>query len=175
MRSHVMQGCGKLAALMVLFLSHGVFGQNAGQIEAAQAILSAVAPADVPARCADLVAGAPVAEQAAVAASLVPAVIKQHPAALSASLVGMSARVPRIAPAVAAAAVEADPAGAARIVATLGMVPGVLKSDILVAAIGAAPAQAGGCLVAQTAPRSRRNQRMEPKPVAMIPNPSVHF
>ena len=120
--------------------------QNPAQAEAAQSIISGVAVAEVPSRCAELVAGAPMNEQAAVAASLVQAVAKLHPASLSASVIGISARVPRVAPAAAAAAAELDPSAAPELVASLSSVPGVLRREVLTAVIAAVPGQAIQCL-----------------------------
>lgn len=153
MRSHIQNMPCWAGFFLAFVLTNSLVGQNAGQLDAAHAIVSAIPAADVPARCAELLAGAPVFEQAAVAASLVSAVSKHHAASLTATMLGMSSRVPRIAPAIAAAAIESQPETAARVVASLATVPGVHKSDVVSAAISAAPGQAAQCFQAKASRR----------------------
>ncbi len=123
-------------------------GQTPGQVEAAKGILGATPAAEVAARCVDLVAGAPQAEQAAVAASLVAAVAATQGPSLRATVLGISARLPRIAPAAAAAAAEAEPAAASSYVTELAAIPGVNRREVLVAVIAAVPQEAARCLQA---------------------------
>ena len=160
--------------LVILFLG-GWLGvasaQTPGQMQAAHAIVAALPAADVPARCADLVANAPAIEQAAVAASLIPAVALNHPGALKATTIGISARVPKVAPAVAAAAVEVQPEFASEFVATLGMIPGVLKSEILTAVVAAAPQQASKCLKSQSSTGAKSHPQRVAKTQVRVPQP----
>ena len=123
--------------------------QSPQQLEAARAIISTLPAGEIPARCAALVAGAPDLEQAGVACSLIQTVAAKNVSTLRACAIGMVSRVPKVAPAVVGAAVEAQPERAADWIRAVEALPDVQKSEIVAAALGASPQRATRILQAR--------------------------
>lgn len=131
--------------LLAGFCALGSFlarGQTPEQTAAAKDLLAKVAPADLAARAAQLVADAPPKEKAPVAAAIGHVVASSHPDLASAVVASICARVPVVAPAAAASAAARLPDSAAAIAVSAASVPGVRASDVRAAVIAAVPRQA---------------------------------
>src|SRR5262249_16208498 len=140
-KSRIFEGSQLLAGVFCLS-TQLVFGQTAGQIEAAKEILTKVPAAELASKSAELVANAPAKERPAVAAAAAQVVAWTNPDLASATVVAISLRVPVVAPAAAGAAATKLPQSAGGIAVAAARVPGVRVGDVRSAVIAAVPSQA---------------------------------
>ncbi|HKS37611.1 MAG TPA: hypothetical protein VJW76_10510 [Verrucomicrobiae bacterium] len=124
------------------------FGQSADQIAAAKDILAKAPPAELAAKCAQLVAGAPAREKVAVAAAVGHAVAKVSPPGTPAAVTAVAVREPSTAPSVAAAAATELPNSAPAIAVAAIKSPRVSERDVRAAVVAAAPGQSVAIITA---------------------------
>lgn len=137
-----------LPALALCWTCCSGFGQSADQIAAARDILAKTPPAELAAKSAQLVAGAPAKEKVAVAAAVGHAIAKLNPQLTANAVTAVATREPSVAPAVAAAAATELPNSAPAIAVAAIKSPRVNERDVRAAVIAAAPGQAVSIITA---------------------------
>jgi len=137
-----------IPALALCWTCCSGFGQSADQIAAARDILSKAPPAELAAKCVELVAGAPSKEKVAVAAAVGHAVAKVNSQVTPAAVTAVATREPSVAPAIAAAATTELPNSAPAIAVAAIKSPRVNERDVRAAVIAAAPGQAVSIITA---------------------------
>jgi hypothetical protein len=142
MKTHLIHRTSFLPALAVCLTCCSGFSQSADQIAAARNILEQAPPAELAAKCAELVAGAPAKEKVAVAAAVGHAVAKVNSQLTTAAVTAVVTREPSVAPAVAAAAATELPNSAPAIAVAATKSRRVNESDVRAAVVAAAPGQA---------------------------------